>query len=58
MIRALVMTGYTPTEAANLTDLAVGLRPVPAGWRAQEIEGLRFLRLFAASERLLASTGA
>ena len=52
MIRSLVMAGCTPTEAANLAALAIGLRPVASGWRAQEIEGLRFLRHLAASGRL------
>jgi len=52
MIRALVMAGCTPTEAANLAGLAVGLRPVVSGWRLQEIEALRFLRHLVARGRL------
>jgi hypothetical protein len=52
MIRRLVMSGCTPTEAANLAGLAVGLRPVAAGWTSREIERLRFLLHLAASGRL------
>jgi hypothetical protein len=52
MIRALVMAGCTPTEAANLAGLAVGLRPVASGWRPQEIEALRFLRHLVAGGQL------
>jgi hypothetical protein len=39
-----LQAGCTPAEAANLIGLSVGLRPVPAGWRLDEIERLRFLR--------------
>ena len=52
MIRPLLMAGCTPTEAANLAALAIGLRPVASGWSIQEIERLRFLRHLVASGRL------
>ena len=52
MVRRLLLAGFTPTEAANLAGLAVGLRPVASGWSVREIERLRFLRHLAASGRL------
>lgn len=52
MVRRLLLAGCTPTEAANLAALAVGLRPVATGWSVREIERLRFLRHLAATDRL------
>lgn len=52
MVRRLLMAGCTPTEAANLAALAVGLRPVASSWSIREIERLRFLRHLAASGQL------
>ncbi len=42
--RRLLIAGLTPTEAGNVTAVAVGLPPVESGWSVREIERLRFLR--------------
>lgn len=48
----LLRAGCTPTEAANLLGVSVGLRPVPAGWTLREIERLRFARHLVESGQL------
>ncbi|MCI0582378.1 MAG: hypothetical protein L0227_05700 [Chloroflexi bacterium] len=48
----LLRAGCTPTEAANLLGVSLGLRPVPAGWTLREIERLRFARHLAETGRL------
>ena len=48
----LLRAGCTPTEAANLLGVSVGLRPVQAGWTLREIERLRFTRHLAETGRL------
>jgi hypothetical protein len=53
MIVQLLRAGCTPKEALNLYAVSVGLRPIAAGWRAAEIERLRFLRHLVATGRLL-----
>jgi len=51
-ITNLLRAGCTPTEAANLLGLSVGLRPVASGWSLREIERLRFLRHLVQAGRL------
>lgn len=48
----LLRAGCTPTEAANLLGVSVGLRPVPAGWTLRDIERLRFARHLVETGRL------
>ena len=52
MLRDLLRAGCTPTEAANLYAVAVGLRPVRVGWTVAEIERLKFLRHLVETKRL------
>ncbi|MEW5991043.1 MAG: hypothetical protein AB1736_06810 [Chloroflexota bacterium] len=51
-ITNLLRAGCTPTEAANLLGVSVGLRPVPGGWTLREIERLRFARHLVETGRL------
>lgn len=48
----LLRAGCTPTEAANLLGVSIGLRPVPSGWTLRQIERLRFARHLAETGRL------
>lgn len=50
--RRLIMAGMTPTEAGNITAVAVGLQPVPGGWTIREIERVRFLTYLAEHGRI------
>ena len=52
MLHQLLRAGCTPTEALNLYAVSVGLRPTDSGWRAAEIERLRFLRHLVATGAL------
>ena len=52
VIGQLLRAGCTPKEALNLYAVSVGLRPVATGWRAAEIERLRFLRHLVETGRL------
>ena len=48
----LLRRGLSPVEAANVTALSVGLRPVDSGWSIGQIERLRFLRYLVERGRL------
>ena len=44
--------GWTEREAGNLVALAHGLRPARSGWKAREIEHLRFLQAMVKAGRI------
>jgi hypothetical protein len=48
----LLRRGLSPVEAANVTALLVGLRPIEGGWTIRQIERLRFLRYLVEAGRL------
>ena len=50
----LLQRGLSPSEAANVTAVSLGLRPVESSWSVGEMERLRFLRFLVASGRLVA----
>jgi len=50
----LLQRGLSPSEAANVTAVSLGLRPVESSWSVREMERLRFLRFLVASGRLVA----
>jgi hypothetical protein len=52
LIWRLQAAGWTALEAGNLVALALGLRPVSAGWSVREIEHLRFMRSLVRAGRI------
>lgn len=44
LLFSLQIGGWSEVEAGNLVALLLGIRPVQGGWRASEIEHLRFLK--------------
>jgi hypothetical protein len=49
---SLQIGGWSEGEAGNLVALLLGIRPVHGGWRASEIEHLRFLRALVETGRI------
>lgn len=43
-VRRLERAGFQPVEAGNVVALGLGLRPVPGGWTASQIQHLLFVR--------------
>jgi hypothetical protein len=52
LVFSLQIGGWSETEAGNLVALLLGIRPVASGWRATEIEHLRFLRALVETGRI------
>ena len=52
LVFSLQLGGWSEDEAGNLVALALGIRPVHGGWRASEIEHLRFLRALVETGRI------
>ena len=52
LVGSLQIGGWSEGEAGNLVALLLGIRPVHGGWRASEIEHLRFLRALVETGRI------
>lgn len=52
LVFSLQIGGWSEGEAGNLVALLLGIRPVHGGWRASEIEHLRFLRALVETGRI------
>ena len=52
LVFSLQIGGWSEIEAGNLVALQFGIRPVHGGWRASEIEHLRFLRALVETGRI------
>ena len=52
LVFSLQIGGWSEDEAGNLVALLLGIRPVHGGWRASEIEHLRFLRALVETGRI------
>ena len=52
LVFSLQIGGWSEVEAGNLVALLLGIRPVHGGWRASEIEHLRFLRALVETGRI------
>lgn len=52
LVFSLRLDGWSDVEAGNLVELLLGIRPVHGGWRATEIEHLRFLRALVEAGRI------
>ena len=52
LVFGLQLGGWSEVEAGNLVALLLGIRPVHGGWRASEIEHLRFLRALVETGRI------
>jgi hypothetical protein len=52
LVFSLQIGGWSEVEAGNLVALLLGIRPVHGGWRASEIEHLRFLKALVETGRI------
>jgi hypothetical protein len=52
LVFSLQIGGWSEVEAGNLVGLLLGIRPVHGGWRASEIEHLRFLKALVETGRI------
>ena len=52
LVFSLQIGGWSELEAGNLVALLLGIRPVHGGWRASEIEHLRFLKALVETGRI------
>jgi hypothetical protein len=52
LVFSLQIGGWSEVEAGNLVALLLGIRPVDGGWRASDIEHLRFLRALVETGRI------
>jgi hypothetical protein len=52
LVFSLQIGGWSEIEAGNLVALLLGIRPVHGGWRASEIEHLRFLKALVEAGRI------
>jgi hypothetical protein len=52
LVFSLQIGGWSEVEAGNIVALLLGIRPVHGGWRASEIEHLRFLKALVETGRI------
>ena len=52
LVFSLQIGGWSAVEAGNLVALLLGIRPVHGGWRASELEHLRFLKALVETGRI------
>jgi hypothetical protein len=52
LVFSLQIGGWSEVQAGNLVALMLGIRPADSGWRASEIEHLRFLRALVETGRI------
>jgi hypothetical protein len=52
MARRLQLSGFSVTEASNLTARLAGLAPAKTGWSLRQVEHLLFLRSIVTTGRL------